>query len=190
MDLRSWVSGDLASLRRRLDGGVLTVIPHARRAERVDGGGIAPTYVLWHLTRHHDVAVNRVLRGRAEVVEGWAGRLGITTDLWRGLAEGEDGELVDRLDPEALDGYALAVLDATAAWVAEVGDLGAALDVAPDTTAALQALGAPEDRFDWLYRMWSGQPGSFFLGWEAIGHGYNHLGELTSIRNRMGLSPF
>jgi hypothetical protein len=188
VDLRSWIAADLDSLRRRLEGGVLSVIPHDRRSERVDGGGIAPTYVLWHLTRHHDVAVNRVVRGTDEVIEAWTGRLGVADDLWRGLAEGEDADLVNVLDPAAVDGYALAVLEATRGWLDDA-DLGA-LDRTLDTDTALAALGAPEDRFGWLYDMWRGQPASFFVSWEAVGHGYSHLGELVSIRNRMGLSPF
>ena len=189
MELRTWIVGDLVSLRQRLAGGVLARIPADRRAERVDGGGIAPTYILWHLARHHDVAVNRVLRGVDEVVDGWTDRLGVADDLWRGLAEGEDSELVTVLDPEAVEGYTLAVLDHTRSWL-DGADL-TALDRPPnDTDEALTALGAPEDRMDWLYDMWRGKPASFFLSWEAIGHGVNHLGELTSIRNRMGLSPF
>ena len=123
----------------------------------------------------------------------WTDRLGLADDLWRGLAEGEDGELVDTLDPAAVEGYALAVLDGTRGWL-DTADLGM-LDHPPgdpglDTDGALAALGAPEDRMGWLYDMWRGKPASFFLSWEAVGHGYNHLGELTSIRNRMGLSPF
>ena len=188
VDLRTWITDDLASLRRRLDGGVLSLIPHDRRVERVDGGGIAPSYILWHLSRHHDVAVNLVVRGADEIVETWTDRLGVDRDLWRGLAEGEDGELVDQLDPEAIDGYALAVIDSTIAWVDGV-DLST-LDTRPDTDAALGSLGAPADRFSWLYDMWRDQPASFFVAWEAIGHSVNHLGELISIRNRMGLSPF
>lgn len=188
VDLRTWIADDLASLRRRLAGGVLSSIPLERRAERIDGGGISPTYVLWHLARHQDVGVTRIVRGVDEVVESWTERLGISEDLWRGLAEGEDGELVDQLDPEAVEGYALAVIDSTAAWV-EQADLGL-LDGRPDTDMALRSLGAPQDRFSWLYDMWRGQPASFFVSWEGIGHPLNHLGELISIRNRMGLSPF
>lgn len=188
VDLRSWILADLRSLRDRLHGGVLSIVPHDRRAERVDGGGIAPTYILWHLTRHHDVAVNRIVRRTDEIVESWTDRLGVSSDLWRGLAEGEDDVVVDLLDPAAVDGYALAVIDATAEWVDEA-DLGT-LDDHPDTDAALRALGAPDDRFGWLYAMWQGKPASFFVSWEAIGHSVNHLGELVSIRNRMGLSPF
>jgi hypothetical protein len=188
MDLRSWLVADLEGLRMRLENGVLNTLPPARRGERVDGGGIAPTYVLWHTARHHDVAVNRVLRGADEVVDQWTDRLGVATDLWRGLAEGEDADLVDELDPEAVGHYALAVISATLSWI-ETADL-AVLDPVPESGAALDTLGTPSGRFDWLYSMWDGKPAIFFLQWEAIAHGYNHLGELVSIRNRMGLSPF
>lgn len=188
MDLRNWIAADLASLRKRLENGVMGAIPHERRTERVDGGGIAPIYVLWHTARHQDVAVNRVLGDTDEVVLQWTDRLGVEADLWRGLAEAEDVDMVELLDPEAVDGYALAVIDRTSEWL-RTADLDT-LDGPAETDGALEALGVPTDRFSWLYDMWRGQPRSFFLQWEALGHGYNHLGELISIRNRMGLSPF
>ena len=126
--------------------------------------------------------------GAAAVVDDWTDRLGVSDDLWRGLAEGEDADLVEVLDPEAVGAYALAVCDTTAAWL-EADGLPV-LDHRPDANSALAAVGAPEDRFDWLYSMWDGKPASWFLQWSAVGHGFNHLGELVSIRNRMGLSPF
>ena len=112
----------------------------------------------------------------------------MASDTWRGLAEAEDLDLVEQLDPEAVGGYLQAVIGCTLDWVAD-SDLDL-LDAVADSAAALSRIGAPEDRFDWLYSMWDAQPGHFFLSWEAIGHGLGHLGELTSIRNRMGLSPF
>lgn len=188
MDLRDWIIADLRSLRGKLSGGVLSLMPADLLRERADGGGIAPTYVLWHLARHHDVAVNGVLRGTSAVVESWTQQLGIDDDLWRGLAEGEDSDLVDMLDPEAVGEYALAVCDSTTAWLADSGL--PVMDAQPDTATALTAIGTPEDRFDWLYSMWDGKPAAWFLQWSAVGHGFNHLGELVSIRNRMGFSPF
>ena len=83
MELRDWLMSDLISLGNRLGNGVLANLPAERRRERVDGGGIAPSYVLWHTARHQDVAVNRVLRGVDEVVEQWTSRLGIGDDLCR-----------------------------------------------------------------------------------------------------------
>ncbi len=188
MELREWIVSDLRSLRARLAGGVLKLVPAQRRRERADGGGIAPVYVLWHLARHHDVAVNGVLRGTEAVVDDWTDRLGVNEKLWRGLAEGEDSDLVGILDPEAVGDYALAVIDTTAEWLDHSG-LPAMHD-RPETASVLAAIGTPEDRFDWLYSMWEGKPTSWFLQWSAVGHGINHLGELISIRNRMGLSPF
>jgi hypothetical protein len=162
VDLRAWILGDLRSLRDRLTGGVLDRVPASRRTERVDGGGVAPAYILWHLARHHDVAVNGVLRGADEVVHDWTGRVGIDGDLWRGLAEGEDEDLVSRIDADAVGQYTLAVIEATAAWM-ESPALPE-LDAVPDSAAALRRLGTPEDRFEWLYAMWDGKPGAFFLG--------------------------
>jgi hypothetical protein len=188
MDLRTWIVTDLESLRNRLANGVLAIIPPDRMAERVDGGGIAPVYVTWHAARHHDVAVNGVLRETAEVLDDWTSRVGLADDPWRGLAEAEDLDLVPELDPEAVVGYYLAVIDETLKWAAD-GDLSV-LDTQPDSSSALERIGTPRDRFDWLYSMWEGKPAVFFLAWEATAHGYNHLGELVSIRNRMGLSPF
>ncbi len=189
MDLCNWIIKDLTTLRARLEGGVLKQIPLHKLRQKADGGGIAPSYVLWHLARHHDLAVNGALRGGAPaVVEDWTDHLGVTDDLWRGLAEGEDSELTEVLDPEAVGEYVLAVFDATATWLNDHGL--PALDHRPDTASALQAIGTPEDRFDWLYSMWDGKSAAWFLQWSAVGHGYNHLGELVSIRNRMGFNPF
>jgi len=189
MDLCSWIINDLKALRARLEGGVLKTIPSQQLLKRADGGGIAPSYVLWHLARHHDLAVNGALRvGASAVVEDWTDRLGVADNLWRGLAESEDCELTEVLDPEAVGGYALAVLDTTTDWLSSHGL--PEMNSHPDTASALQAIGTPEDRFDWLYAMWDGKPAAWFLQWSAVGHGYNHLGELVSIRNRLGFSPF
>ncbi|RMH78621.1 MAG: hypothetical protein D6683_07380 [Actinomyces sp.] len=188
MDLRTWLVDEAHDLRRRLEGAVIAHLPPEEMTERVDGGGVAPVYVLWHLARHHDVAVNAVLRGEAEVLDAHADRVGIATDTWRGLAEAQDDEIVARLDPAGVAAYTLAVCDATAAWLADTPlDV---LDTVPDPAAVLDALGTPRDRFSWLYDMWAGRDAAFFVRWEALGHGFNHLGELVALRNRLGHSPF
>ncbi len=188
-ELRSWIIEDLSSARMRLNNGVLNIIPPERATETVDGGGIAPVYVTWHMTRHHDVAINSVLRGRDQVVHDHTDALGVSERLYRGLSEGADLDLVAVLDPEAVNTYALATLDATIGWLESEANLDG-LDTVPNAAAALEAMGTPTDDFDWLYGMWSDKPKQWFLSWEGIDHVVTHTGELVSIRNRMGLSPF
>jgi hypothetical protein len=188
-DLRRWIVDDLTSARARLANGVLALIPPERCAETVDGGGIPAVYVIWHMTRHHDVAVNSVLRGADQVLASHTAAVGVEDRVYRGLAEGADLDLVSVLDPEAVSAYALATIDETIDWVSTEADLDN-LDAVPDALAALDAMGTPTDTFDWLYRMWDGKPNRWFLSWEAVGHIVTHTGELVSIRNRMGLSPF
>lgn len=188
MELSDWIGGDVASLRQRVVSGFINVVPSERWREQVDGGGVAPVYVLWHTARHHDVAINGVLRRRAPVLDEWMDRVGISSDTWRGLAEGQDHELVDQLDPHMVGQYFVAVLDESLAWLAGHPPLDPRS--VPEARTALAEIQVPVDRFDWLYDMWTDKPAQFFLSWEAVGHGFNHLGELTSIRNRMGLSPF
>ena len=187
-DLRRWILDDLSSARARLTGGVLDLVPAERLPGLVDGGGVPPVYVLWHLARHHDVAVNGVLRGVGQVVDVHTAALGVDEGLWRGLSESADLDLVDVLDPRAVVAYTRAVLDTTVAWLADapLDDL----DAVPDAAAVLESMGTPTDDFDWLYRMWDAKPARWFLSWEAVGHVVTHTGELVSLRNRLGLSPF
>ncbi|MDA3041356.1 MAG: hypothetical protein O3C27_17880 [Actinomycetota bacterium] len=192
MNLQQWIAADLTSLRQRL-GGFVNVVPPELWSQPVDHGGLPPLAIAWHLARHHDVAVNAVVRRTPEVLDDWASRVGITSDTWQGLSEAEDRDTTALLDPVSVGGYLLDVIDHTLAWVTTAAVTTADLpdlDAVPDSAAALAQLGTPTDRFDWLYAMWAGKTNHFFLSWEAIGHGYNHLGELISLRNRLGLSPF
>ena len=51
-------------------------------------------------------------------------------------------------------------------------------------------VGIGRDDADWLHDMWTDKPVGWFVQWECIGHGHTHVGEMVSVRNRMGLSPF
>ena len=84
--------------------------------------------------------------------------------------------------------YYRAVCAATADYLTSVS--AADLEVVPDSGQRLSDAGVTEADVPWLYRMWDGKPASFHVRWEAIGHGVTHTGEMVSMRNRMGLSPF
>ncbi len=187
MDLRRWIDDELALVADRVATQVLEHVPVERRSEPVEGGS-SITFLLWHVTRHHDLAINVALLGRTQVLEEHPGVAQEQVPVWAGLPEAEDRDLAASLDPVAVANYHAAVIDSTRTWLA-AADLGV-LDLAIDGPAALARVGIGEGEFPWLHRMWGGKTGAFFVQWEAVGHELNHLGEMVAVRNRMGLSPF
>jgi hypothetical protein len=187
MDLRRWIDDELALVADRVTAQVLDLVPIERRSEPIDGGS-SITFLLWHIARHHDLAVNAALLGRPQVLEAHSSVAVGDVPVWAGLPEAEDHEFTASLDPHAVADYHAAVNASTRAWLTDA-DL-AVLDQQIDAPEALTRVGVDEAGFPWLHRMWAGKTGAYFVQWEAVGHQVNHLGEMVAVRNRMGLSPF
>jgi hypothetical protein len=189
MDLVTWMTDELDDMRWRLQSSVLAAIPVDRHKERVDGGGSTVTSLLWHLARHQDIAVNVVTFADEQVLDQPVGRCN-ASDLApsAGLAEAESQALTETLDSEGVIAYYDAVCANTVSRLAAMSSND--LDLVPDATGALTSLGIADEEVPWLYRMWDNKPSSFHIRWEAISHGVTHTGEMVSMRNRMGLSPF
>jgi hypothetical protein len=80
-------------------------------------------------------------------------------------------------------------LSALPAWLDAVAM--STFDTVPDAPRRLaEVAGIPADDLAWLHSMWAGRTVGWFVQWECIGHGITHVGEMVSVRNRMGLSPF
>ena len=189
LDLRSWLVEEHGDVRSRVDRQVLGLVPPDRRGEQAGGGGSSIDGLLWHVARHQDLAVNAVVRGGDQVLDRWVDRLGAAAaGGGSGLAEAEARDVTTALDPEVLAGYVLDVFDTTGAWL-QSADLGS-FDEVPDAGATLRERGVTDDGFPWLHAMWADKPVAFFVRWEAIGHSLNHVGEMVSVRNRLGFSPF
>jgi hypothetical protein len=191
MDLPTWIRMQHDDVCGRLRSQVLSRVPRARWNDRPgpDSGSVA--WVLWHVTRHQDVALNAVVRGADDVLSGdrWRAELGVAAFApGTGLSEGDDVDAAAALSLDAIDAYAEAVWATTAAWLGTV--TADELERVPDSTAALLRLGVDAQEYAWLYRMWDAKPVSFHVSWTTIGHGFNHLGELTQIRNRLGFGGF
>ena len=189
MDLRTWLGTEHAALADRFEQSVVGAVPLERWTDQAGAGGSSIAFLTFHTTYHADLAVNAVLRRRRPHLETWRDRLGLggtAADI--GLAEAEPVELSAALDRERLLAYARAVHDDTHGWLGaiEVTEL----DTVPDAAGGLAAAGVEQAAVPWLFSMWSGRPASWFVQWEAIGHRLNHLGEMVSVRNRLGLSPF
>jgi hypothetical protein len=186
VEFRDWILGEHDSIRTRFERSIAAVVPLDRWRDPAGTGGSSIAYLLFHATYHADLAVGPVLAGEPARIDAWRERLGLEgIGASVGLGETDDPAVSSAIAVDALGGYADSVHEATTAWV-ERGDI----DAVVDGPAALALSGVTEHDVPWLHAMWSGEPASFFLQWEAIGHRMNHLGEMVSVRNRLGLSPF
>jgi hypothetical protein len=190
VDLRRWIVDEHTSLWTRFTDGIVARVPSERWTEHADAGGSCLAQLTFHVSLHADVAMQCVINERPPLVDDWRHDLGLEALApHRGLSEAEDPDVVAAVRPDALVAYAEAVHRATAQWVrgADLGRLAAVPDASP---RLVRHAGVTEDAVPWLHRMWTDQPVAWFVQWECTGHVLNHLGEMVSVRNRMGLSPF
>lgn len=190
MDLLQWITDDLAGLRQKLYGSVANLVPAARWPEQSDGGGSSINHLMLHLARHQDLAVNVAIRNQVPLFEQHRSALGLdSASAGAGVAEGEDRSFTAALAFDPLMNYVTAVFDTTARWVARSATM--ALDTVPSTSRRLVAkAGIGTDEFGWLHEMWAGKTTGWLVQWPVIGHGHTHVGEMVSVRNRLGYSPF
>ncbi len=189
MDLRAWITAEHDGLRDRFAGAIAAHVPTARWREQA-GGGSSIAWLVLHGAWHEDLAMMAAVQGREPLLVRWRGDVGLAGfDPAGGLGETEDAAITAALDLDAVAAYAGAVHDATAQWLAGA-DLAALPDVPPAGTRISELAGVTPDAVPWLHSMWDGKATTWFLQWEAIGHRQGHLGEMVSVRSRLGLSPF
>lgn len=190
MDLHLWMNADLNSVRQKLFDGVLSLVPTTRWHEPADGGGTTIAGLALHLTRHHDLAVNTVVRDHEPLFAQHRPALGLEGHSTAvGLAEKEDLAATRAVPTAALLAYVGEVFDRTTQWLERLGSM--VLDHTPASEHRL-AERAHLDRAEvpWLFDMWAGKALWWFVQWPVIGHGHAHVGEAIAVRNRMGFSPF
>jgi hypothetical protein len=190
MDLRRWIVEEHAAVLVRFEQSVVASVPLERWTDPVGDGGSSIAWLAFHTALHEDLAVNAVLRRDATVLSAAREALGLTAVPGAtGLGEAEQPELTAALRLDELGPYVRAVHERTAAWLGSLTEDDLDGDDA-DGPGGLARAGIDETAVPWLYRMWAGKPAAWFVQWEAIGHRVNHLGEMVSVRNRLGLSPF
>lgn len=151
-------------------------------------------WLLWHMARTEDVAVNLVVAdGRQVLDDGWARRLNVA---WRtigtGMTEEEVAEFTAGADVAAVRAYRDAVglrtRDVVSALRPEAWDEVLAL---PDTARAAR-VGAFAPTTGWVegvgYKPWQGYSRGAQLAQTAITHNAMHLGEAVTIRSLAGLA--
>ena len=171
---------------------IFATLTDAQMRARPGQGLNSLVWLLWHMARTEDVAVNLVVADSRQVLDdGWLRRLDAP---WRiigtGMPDSEVAELTARTEIGALRAYRDAVGRRTqevvrtlkpAAWEETVGF--------PDTSRAAAA-GAFRSNTAWVeglgYRSWQDQSRAARLAGAALRHNAMHLGEAITIRGLAG----
>jgi hypothetical protein len=149
-------------------------------------------WLLWHMARTEDVAVNLVVAARPQVFDdAWARRMNIAErHMGSGMTADEVAALTARADVAAVRAYRMAVgartREVVRVMAAEAWD--EMLGLADTTRAAVEGAFGPND--DWIdgvgHRPWQGLPRGDQLGGTTIRHNAAHIGEAVTIRSLGG----
>jgi len=143
---------------------------------------------LWHMTRCEDIAFNRLIADRPQVLDdAWARRLNVSVrDIATGMADDEVADLSTRIDLEGLVGYRAAVSQRTL----EIIDTLRPEDL--DQTLSQTQLrhvideGVLGPNASWVEQRWAGRPKGWYLTFLGDSHNRGHFGEARVVRTLLG----
>lgn len=173
----------LAGLWEEIPAELLVQRPHPRV------NSIA--WILWHMTRVEDAAVNRFIAGRPQVLDegGWMERMNIPyRHNGSEMTFDEVDELSRRVNLEGLRQYGLAVQARTREVVSTLTTTD--LDLVLDETrlrAVLVDEGLVLRNPDGFVQNYLGWNSGKWLFNHALTHPYQHLGEIETIATLLGV---
>lgn len=148
-------------------------------------------WILWHSARCEDVAVNRLLVDRRQVLEdgGWPSRLGVDDRrLGTGMTKREVRELSERLSLPDLAAYRTAVTERTAEVVVELPSEELTRQLAVERLQQVfMEEGAGGSAADQLVEAYDGHTKGWLLGHLALTHPFYHMGQAFVLRAMYGL---
>ena len=160
--------------------GLFGSLSEAQLRSRPHPGVNTIAWLLWHSARIEDVAVNRFLSDRPQVLGEWLERLAVRRrDVGTGMSDAEVDELSARIDLNALRGYWEAVAARTLAAVETLrgSDLEAQV-VAERVRSVVLSEGVVAPGAEWLTEFWAGgRSRAWVLAQTALLHPYGHYFE-------------
>jgi len=160
--------------------GLFGSLSEAQMRTRPHPGVNTVAWLLWHSARIEDVAVNRFLADRRQVLEEWlAGLVVPRRDVGTGMSDAEVDELSARIDLRALRGYWDAVTARTLAVVETLrsADLDAPVP-AERVRSVVLSEGVVAPGAEWLTEFWAGgRSRAWTLAQTALLHPYGHYFE-------------
>jgi hypothetical protein len=151
-------------------------------------------WLLWHMARTEDVAVNIVVSdGRQIPDDEWTRRMNVP---WRtigtGMTDADVGDLTARADVDAVRAYRAAVGRRTQDVVRALRPEEWNEIVGFTDTARAASAGAFAPNTAWVdgvgYKPWQGHSRAAQLAGSAIRHNAMHLGEAVTVRSLAGFA--
>jgi hypothetical protein len=142
-------------------------------------------WLLWHIARCEDAAVNAVIGNGEQVLDDrWRQDLRVARpDIGTGMDADEVAELSAAVDVDALLRYRLEVARRTRAVLDSIdGARLAQPSMAPSQVERLEQIGLFGANAGWVSEFWSTKPLLWFL-WLPTGHCYSHLNEARTVRS-------
>jgi hypothetical protein len=172
----------------------LTGLTEEQMRRRPREGLNSIVWLLWHMARTEDVAVNLVVADRPQVFDdAWSRRMNVPRpDMGTGMTADEVATLSEQADVAAVRRYRSAVGVRTREVVQALapGAWDEILTLADTSRAA--AVGAFGPRDDWAegvgHRPWQGHSRGHQLGQTAIRHNTAHIGEAVTVRGLAGFA--
>ena len=195
MDLVGYVLGEHAAVHsievsgRVFPGQRVLGEPSDGQMRMCPGPGLnSLVWLLWHMARTEDAAVNLIVARRDQVLDAqWAGRMNVPwRNIGTGMTEDEVAALSERADISAVRAYRTAVGLRTrevvqalpgAAWEEVVGE---------DDIRRGAATGAFRDWVEGQRYPWQGWTRAEQLASSAVRHNAAHLGEAVTLRGLGG----
>ncbi len=194
MDLLAFFLAQHAAVHARDVGGRPSLVERvfelddAQMRMRPGPGLNSLVWLLWHMARTEDAAVNAVVAARDQVLDDdWIRRMGVP---WRiigtGMTDDEVGEMTARADVAAVRAYRSAVGRRTREVVKALGAEAWDAIVGVEDIRRAAAAGAFRDWVEGTSYPWLGWTRAKQLASSALRHNAAHVGEAVTIRGLAG----
>jgi len=178
-----------SEVHRGLVDGLFGSLSDAQLRARPHPGVNTVAWLLWHSARIEDVALNRFLTDRVQVLNEWIERLAVPRrDVGTGMTEAQVDDLSARIDLQALRGYLDAVTGRTLAVVETLrgSDLEAPLP-GDRVRSVVLAEDVVAPGAEWLTDFWAGgRSRAWTLAQTALLHPYGHYYEARVAAGLLG----
>lgn len=137
-------------------------------------------WILWHIARAEDVAINVMVADRPQVFDegSWGERLGATRrDVGTEMTPAEVADFSQAVHVGALRDYRNAVGLRTREVAAALSPEDLEQVVPASRFEEVRAQGALIPQAGWMLKIWEGKARGWFLTWLGAGHSAMHLGQ-------------